>query len=84
MSADPQSVLRTVTRVIEAELKPEAVVILVRMPDEESYIQPGGDDMKAAALVFQAAARVAVTFGDELKELNKQDSRVKQQTEETK
>jgi hypothetical protein len=64
---DPKSVLRTVTRVIEAELKPEAVVILVRMPDEESYIQPGGDNLKAAALVFQAAARVAVTFGDELK-----------------
>jgi hypothetical protein len=57
---DPKSVLRTVTRVIEAELKPEAVVILVRMPDEESYIQPGGDNLKAAA-------RVAVTFGDELK-----------------
>lgn len=82
MSADPQSVLRTVTRVIEAELKPEAVVILVRMPDEESYIQPGGDDLKAAALVFQAAARVAVTFGDELKRTSEQDSQT--QTEETK
>jgi len=64
--SDLKSVLRTVTRVIEAELKPEAVVILVRMPDKESYIQPRGDNLKVAALVLQAAARVAVTFGDKL------------------
>lgn len=63
--SDPQSVLRTVARVIEAELKPEVVVILMRM-NGESYMQPCGNSQQWPELVLSAAARVAVTLADEL------------------
>lgn len=81
MSADPQSILRTVTRVIEAELKPDAVVILVRLNDE-NHMQPAGDSIQWPVLVLSAAARCAGMLTDELKETNKQDSQP--QKEETK
>lgn len=62
---DPQSVLRTVARVIEAELKPEVVVILMRV-NGESYLQPCGNSQQWPQLVLSAAARVAVTLVDGL------------------
>lgn len=62
---DPQSVLRTVCRVLEAELKPEVVVILMRV-NGESYMQPCGNSQQWPELVLSAAARVAVTLADEL------------------
>lgn len=80
MSADPQSVLRTVTRVIEAELKPEAVVILVRL-NGENHVQPGGDPVQWPVLLLSAAARCAKMLAEELKETNKQDSQVKKEGE---
>lgn len=68
---DPQSVLRTVARVIEAELKPEVVVILMRV-NGESYLQPCGNSKQWPELVLSAAARVAVTLTDELNAATKQ------------
>lgn len=72
MSADPQTILRTVTRVIEAELKPEAVVILVRL-NGENHMQPAGDSIQWPVLILSAAARCAGMLAEELKETNKQD-----------
>ena len=69
--SDPQSVLRTVARVIEAELKPEVVVILMRV-NGESYMQPCGNSQQWPELVLSAAARVAVTLVDELNAATKQ------------
>lgn len=63
--SDPQSVLRTVTRVIEAELKPEVVVILMRI-NGESFMQPSGNWKQWPELVLSAAAKVAVTLADDL------------------
>jgi hypothetical protein len=62
---DTQSVLRTVSRVIEAELNPEVVVILMRV-NGESYMQPCGNSQQWPELVLSAAARVAVMLADEL------------------
>lgn len=73
---DPQSVLRTVCRVIEAELKPEVIVILMRM-NGESYMQPCGNSQQWPELVLSAAARVAVTLADELNAATKQNEEQK-------
>ena len=70
--SDPQSVLRTVSRVLEAELKPEVVVILMRV-NGESYMQPCGESSRWPELVLSAAARVAVTLADELNAETKQN-----------
>ena len=74
--SDPQSVIRTVTRVIEAELKPEVVVILMRV-NGESYLQPCGNSQQWPELVLSAAARVAVTLVDELNAATKQNEEQK-------
>ena len=62
---DPQSILRTVTRVIEAELKPDAVVILVSFKGE-CHMQPAGDPIRWPVLVLSAAARCAGMLAEEL------------------
>lgn len=60
---DPQSVLRTVCHVLEAELKPEVVVILMRL-NGENHLQSCGNSQQWPELVLSAAAKVAVTLVD--------------------
>ena len=67
---DPQSVLRTVTRVIEAELKPDAVVILVRL-NGENHMQPAGNPIQWPVLVLAAALEAARMLAMDLEKTDK-------------
>lgn len=77
---DPQSVLRTVTRVIEAELKPDAVVILMSIKGER-YMQPAGDLYQWPSLILSSAAKVSLMIENELGNMKeKPDSKEKEET----
>lgn len=69
---DPQSVLRTVCRVIEAELKPEAVVVLVRL-NGENYMQPAGNPIQWPVLVLGAASEAARMLAMDLEKTDKKE-----------